>query len=157
MDDALLGRWWIGIVRSGAENDIRRWRCHCFRILSTVAFGNATTRAFLPEPLMTMWIILALLAIFRWIESSAWKWSITAGVFCGLAVLTKVFAVFPLIPAFALVVITSFGLRRTLKNLQFWVIVALAALSRLHIIFSQIRSLEAITWQRGCCHIRANC
>jgi len=91
-------------------------------------FGNATTRAFLPEPLMTMWIILALLAIFRWIESSAWKWSITAGVFCGLAVLTKVFAVFPLIPAFALVVITSFGLRRTLKNLQFWVIVALAAI-----------------------------
>jgi 4-amino-4-deoxy-L-arabinose transferase-like glycosyltransferase len=91
-------------------------------------FGNATTRAFLPEPLMTMWIILAVLAIYRWIESSTWKWSIAAGVFCGLAVLTKVFAVFPLVPAFALVTLASFGLRRTLANLQFWVIVALAAI-----------------------------
>jgi hypothetical protein len=91
-------------------------------------FGNTTTRAFLPEPLMIMWIILAVYAIYLWVESSTWKWAIGAGVFCGLAVLTKVFAAFPLIPAFALVVLTSFGLRRTLINLQFWVIVALAAI-----------------------------
>ena len=91
-------------------------------------FGNTTTRAFLPEPLMIMWIILALYAIVRWVESSTWKWAIGAGVFCGLAVLIKVFAVFPLFPAFALVVLTSFGLRRTLTNFQFWVIVALAAI-----------------------------
>ena len=91
-------------------------------------FANATTRAFLPEPLMIMWVILALYAIYRWVESPAWKWAIFSGVFCGLAVLTKVFAVFPLIPSFALVVLTSFGLRRTFKNLQFWAIVALAAI-----------------------------
>jgi hypothetical protein len=91
-------------------------------------YGNTTTRAFLPEPLMIMWIILALYAIYRWVESSTWKWSIASGVFCGLAVLTKVFAVFPLIPAFALVVLTSFGLRRTITNIKFWVIVALAAI-----------------------------
>jgi 4-amino-4-deoxy-L-arabinose transferase-like glycosyltransferase len=91
-------------------------------------FGNTTTRAFLPEPLMVMWILLALVAIHRWVESSTWKWAIAAGVFCGLAVLTKVFAAFPLFPAFALVVLTSFGLRHTLKNRQFWVIVALSAI-----------------------------
>jgi 4-amino-4-deoxy-L-arabinose transferase-like glycosyltransferase len=91
-------------------------------------FGNITTRAFLPEPMMIMWIILALYAIYRWVETSTWKWAICAGVFCGLAVLTKVFAAFPLIPAFALVVLASFGLRRTLTNLQFWVILALAAI-----------------------------
>jgi hypothetical protein len=91
-------------------------------------YGNTTTRAFLPEPLMIMWIILALYAIYRWVESSTWKWTILSGVFCGLAVLTKVFASFPLIPAFALVVLTSFGLRRTLTNVKFWVIVGLAAI-----------------------------
>jgi 4-amino-4-deoxy-L-arabinose transferase-like glycosyltransferase len=91
-------------------------------------YGNSTSRAFLPEPLMIMWIILALYAIYRWVESSTWKWAILSGVFCGLAVLTKVFAVFPLVPAFALVVLTSFGLRRTLTNVKFWVIVALAAI-----------------------------
>ena len=91
-------------------------------------YGNAITRDFLPEPLMIMWIILALYAIYRWVESPTWKWSIASGIFCGLALLTKVFAAFPLIPAFALVVLASFGLRRSLTNLQFWAIVALAAL-----------------------------
>ena len=91
-------------------------------------FGDTTTRAFLPEPLMVMWILLALYAIYRWVESSTWKWTIAAGVLCGLALLTKIFAAFPLIPAFALVVLTSFGLRRTIFNLKFWVIVVLAAI-----------------------------
>ncbi len=72
-------------------------------------FGNTTTRAFLPEPLMIMWIILALYAIHRWIEGQKWKWAIATGISCDLAVLTKVFAVFPLIPAFVLIVLTSFG------------------------------------------------
>jgi 4-amino-4-deoxy-L-arabinose transferase-like glycosyltransferase len=91
-------------------------------------FGITTTRAFLPEPFMIMWILLALYAIVRWVETSTWKWAVGAGVFCGLAVLSKVFAAFPLIPAFALVVLVSFGLRRTLTNVQFWLIVVLAAI-----------------------------
>src|SRR5512140_858440 len=36
-------------------------------------FGSTTTRAFLPEPMMVMWILLALYAIYRWVESSTWK------------------------------------------------------------------------------------
>ena len=91
-------------------------------------FGNATTREFLPEPLMVMWIILALYATHRWVESSTWRWAVAAGVFSGLAVLTKVFAVFPLTPALILVALATFGFRRTITNLQFWVIVALAAI-----------------------------
>jgi 4-amino-4-deoxy-L-arabinose transferase-like glycosyltransferase len=89
-------------------------------------FGNSTTRAFLSEPLMIMWIILALYAIYRWVEKPNWKWAILAGVLCGLAVLTKVFAVFPLAPAFILVVLTAYGFRRTITNPQFWAIVVLA-------------------------------
>ncbi|MBU2610112.1 MAG: glycosyltransferase family 39 protein [Chloroflexi bacterium] len=89
-------------------------------------FGNTTTRCFLPEPLMVMWIILALFALYRWVESQTWKWTITAGVLAGLAVLTKVFAVFPLAPAIILVNLSAFGFRRTVTNLKFWIMVALA-------------------------------
>ena len=66
-------------------------------------FGIAITRSFLPEPLMVMWIILALFALYRWIESQTWKWTIAAGVLAGLAVLTKVFAIYPLAPVIILV------------------------------------------------------
>ncbi len=89
-------------------------------------FGNTTTRCFLPEPLMVMWIILALFALYRWVESQTWKWTIIAGVLAGLAVLTKVFAVFPLAPVIVLVNLSAFGFRRTVTNLKFWVMVALA-------------------------------
>jgi hypothetical protein len=89
-------------------------------------FGNATTRCFLPEPLMVMWIILALYAFYNWVESQTWKWTIATGVLAGLAILTKVFAVFPLAPVIMLVNLSTFGLRRTILNFKFWIVVALA-------------------------------
>lgn len=91
-------------------------------------FGNATTRCFLPEPLMVMWIILALFALYHWIEKQTWKWTFATGVLLGLAVFTKVFSIFPLAPAFILVNLASFGFRRTIKNVKFWVIVAIAGI-----------------------------
>ena len=89
-------------------------------------FGIAITRSFLPEPLMVMWIILALFALYRWIESQTWKWTIAAGVLAGLAVLTKVFAIYPLAPVIILVNLSAFGLRRTVTNIKFWIMVAIA-------------------------------
>ena len=89
-------------------------------------FGNTTTRCFLPEPLMVMWVILALFAFYRWIESQTWKWTIITGVLAGLAILTKVFAIFPLAPVIILVSLTAFGLRRTVTNPKFWIMAVLA-------------------------------
>jgi hypothetical protein len=91
-------------------------------------FGNTTTRCFLPEPLMVMWVILALFACYRWIENQTWKWALITGVLAGLAVLTKVFAIYPLAPAIILVNLVGFGFRRTLTNLKFWGMVALAGI-----------------------------
>ena len=91
-------------------------------------FGNTTTRGFLPEPLMIMWILLALYSLSRWIENQTWKWTIITGIMAGLAVLAKVFAIFPLAPAIILVCLSAFGLRRTVTNPKFWTIVAIAGI-----------------------------
>jgi len=50
------------------------------------------------------------------------------GIMAGLALLTKVFAVFPLAPAIILVCLSAFGLRRTVTNPKFWTIVAIAGI-----------------------------
>ncbi len=91
-------------------------------------FGNTETRAFLPEPLMVMFIFLALYSSYRWAESLSWKWSIATGLLAGLAILTKIFAVFPLVPAIFLICLGSFGLRRLIKNPQAWLVLILSIL-----------------------------
>ncbi len=91
-------------------------------------FGNAITREFLPEPLMVMWIVLALFAFSHWIEDQTWKWTILTGVFTGLALLTKIFAIFPLAPAIILASIAAFGFRKIVTKLKFWTIAALAGM-----------------------------
>ncbi|MBM3152676.1 MAG: glycosyltransferase family 39 protein [Chloroflexi bacterium] len=91
-------------------------------------YGNTETRAFLPEPLMVMFILLALYAAHRWVESSSWKWAVTTGVLAGMAILTKIFAIFPTSMAILLVCIESYGLRRMVKNPQVWLVALLSVL-----------------------------
>jgi hypothetical protein len=91
-------------------------------------FGNTESRAFLPEPLMVMFIFLALYASYRWVEGSSWKWAILTGLLAGMAILTKIFAVFPLAPAIFLICLASFGLRRSVKNPQAWLVLILSVL-----------------------------
>ncbi len=91
-------------------------------------FANTVTRAFLPEPLMVMWILWALYAFSQWLDRQTWKWSIGTGILCGLAIFTKVFAVYPLALAILFSSIASFGFRAALKNVQLWVIAAITIL-----------------------------
>ena len=39
-------------------------------------FGILVSRSFLPEPLMVMWILFAVFAIYRWVETHTWKWAL---------------------------------------------------------------------------------
>jgi 4-amino-4-deoxy-L-arabinose transferase-like glycosyltransferase len=91
-------------------------------------FGIIEIRAFLPEPLMVMFIIWALYAIYRWTDRPTWKWGLAAGVLAGMAIFTKVFAVYFLGPTLLLTILTSFGWRRAIKDPQVWMMVALMAL-----------------------------
>lgn len=60
-------------------------------------WGVVASRAFQPDPWMVMWVLLAAYALFRWSGSGAasWKWAILSGLFSGLAVLVKAYAVYP--------------------------------------------------------------
>lgn len=60
-------------------------------------WGVLATRTFQPDPWMVMWILFAAYALYRWAESRAlcWRWTLLAGLFSGLAILIKVYAVFP--------------------------------------------------------------
>jgi len=42
-------------------------------------FGVQASRSFQPDPLMTMWIVLAAGAFYRWSEQPAWKWALRSG------------------------------------------------------------------------------
>jgi len=92
-------------------------------------FGVQHSRAFLPEPLMILFILLALWAAYRWTErGGGWPWALAAGVFAGIAILIKVYAVFTLIPSLALLLLSAFGLRHLLAQKPFWVALALAVI-----------------------------
>lgn len=99
-----------------------------FAYFMLLPYGNIETRAFLPEPLMIMFIFLALYSSYRWVESSSWKWAIITGLLAGIAILVKVFAVFPLAPSIFLVSLGAFGLRRMIKNPQVWLVLILSML-----------------------------
>lgn len=60
-------------------------------------WGVVATRTFQPDPWMVMWILIAAYALYRWAESQArsWRWTLLAGLFSGLAILIKAYAVFP--------------------------------------------------------------
>jgi hypothetical protein len=85
-----------------------------------VPFGVTGSRAILPEPLMVMWIMISAWCLYQWSEKKTWLWSILSGITAGLAVFTKVFAVFPIGCAAVAIVIQAWGLKRAIRDLKVW-------------------------------------
>ncbi len=90
-------------------------------------YANTHSRAFLPEPLMIMVMLLGLFAVYRWVETARWKWAIAAGVTLGLAILVKIFVVFPLLFGIPFFLLASWGWKSTLRSRQVWVFAGLTA------------------------------
>ena len=93
-----------------------RLSCRIFNVdgaLTALAFyvvlpiGVIVSRRFQPDPFMVMWIIFAALALDYWRERGTWKSGLLAGVICGIAVLIKVFAVFPVAVMATMIVLSS--------------------------------------------------
>lgn len=58
-------------------------------------FGVQASRAFQPDPGMVMWIAVAAYALYRWSEAPrSWRWTLAAGLVCGMAILTKAVAIY---------------------------------------------------------------
>jgi len=86
------------------------------------------SRAFQPEPLLVMMIIIASWAFFNFLQSRNVVWAVATGILCGLALYVKVVAVFFLAPAFAVPLIMRDGFKKTLLSKFTWLIAVLAIL-----------------------------
>lgn len=93
-----------------------------------VPFGVVASRSFQPDPLMVMFILLALWAFYRWYRQPSWKSAIFAGALAGLALFVKAVALFPVLFALAAFILVAKGLRKAIRDPQIWAIAFLAAL-----------------------------
>src|SRR5512140_120756 len=66
-----------------------------------VPFGVIASRAFMPDPLMVCLIIFSLWALFRWQNTSSWKWAIAFGILSGATLFVKNLSVFIVVGGFA--------------------------------------------------------
>jgi 4-amino-4-deoxy-L-arabinose transferase-like glycosyltransferase len=88
-------------------------------------FAVYTSRSFQVDPLMVMFIMLSAYALYRWLESSTWRWAIAAGVLGGLTILVKVTAGLPVIAMAVAVTLTRLGVRRSWRDSQVWLMAIL--------------------------------
>jgi hypothetical protein len=133
-------------------------------------FSVQASRSFQPDPGMTMWLCLSALALYRWSEeqtrsASGWKWTLLAGVFCGLAVLTKAVAIFIVGGAFlSLILYTLFrsgtkslaaSFFKQLRNPHIWVILILmVAPTAIYYLSRQGRTAEYFSsWTLSLSHL----
>ena len=94
-------------------------------------FGIIASRSIQPDPLMIGLIFSALWAFERWHTEGSWKWTIIAGILSGSAIFLKNIAVFPLLGAFALVILSTQGLIQALKNPKVWTLAIITVLPTL--------------------------
>jgi 4-amino-4-deoxy-L-arabinose transferase-like glycosyltransferase len=100
-------------------------------------FAVEASRSFQVDPMMVMFILLTAFAFYRWMEGTNWKWALISGILAGISILVKVTAAFPIIAMAVAIVIYRFGLIGSIKQLQVWVIAALAAVpGSLYYLFS---------------------
>jgi 4-amino-4-deoxy-L-arabinose transferase-like glycosyltransferase len=85
-----------------------------------VPFGVVASRAFMPDPLMVCLIIFTLWALFRWQNTSSWKWAILFGVLAGTALFVKNLSSFIIVGGFAGVFLGARGLKRSIREPQVW-------------------------------------
>ncbi len=71
-----------------------------FMVFMVTPYTVIASRAFQPDPLMVMFMILAIWGMVRWIDQDNIKNALLAGVFAGLAIFIKSVVIFPLAFAF---------------------------------------------------------
>jgi 4-amino-4-deoxy-L-arabinose transferase-like glycosyltransferase len=87
-----------------------------------LGFGVIASRSFQPDPLMVALILGGLWSFERWHTEKTWKWTIITGLLSGMAIFVKTVAVFPLLGAFTFVILTTRGLKQSLKDPHVWVL-----------------------------------
>ena len=93
-----------------------------------VGFGVIASRSFQPDPMMVGLILASLWAFERWNTERTWKWTIITALLSGMAIFVKTVAIFPLLGAFSFVILTTRGLKQTVKDPQVWTLAIITAL-----------------------------
>jgi 4-amino-4-deoxy-L-arabinose transferase-like glycosyltransferase len=119
---------------------------------------------------MTMWLSLSALALYRWSEQRGqdkpgWKWALLAGLFSGLAVLTKAVVIFAVGGVFIALVLYTFlasrsgsiaaSLLKLLRTPQVWVIgILMVAPTAIYYLSRQGRAAEYFSsWTLSLSHL----
>jgi 4-amino-4-deoxy-L-arabinose transferase-like glycosyltransferase len=88
-------------------------------------FGIYASRSFQPDPLMVMWIILAMWALVRWQAQRRLHWALLLGLSGGMAALIKPWIGLMVgLPTLA-VVLSEWGLRQAVRDVRVWLAAAL--------------------------------
>lgn len=94
-----------------------------------IPYALRASRAFQPDPLMVMLIIIFWWAIVRWGRNPAsWKWTLLAGISGGLAIFVKFPAAFFVVGGALGAIFAYAGFRKALKLPQTWAMVLLGIL-----------------------------
>jgi hypothetical protein len=99
-----------------------------FAFYMLMDFGINASRSFQPDPLMVMCILLTLNALTRFSQQKNWKWAILSGLFGGIAILVKVFAVYPIAISAISLVLTSWEMRKFYRDPKIWTTAAIMIL-----------------------------
>jgi len=91
-------------------------------------FGVRFSRTLLPDPMMVAAITISVWALYTWNQKHTLKWAILTGILTGFAILAKSIAGIILILPFAIFILSNASFRQTIKDLQTWLILVLAAL-----------------------------
>lgn len=83
-------------------------------------FSVIVSRSFLPDVPMTVMMLTSIYFIYRWAESPTLVFAVLAGLFSGGAILIKVFAAYPLVFVMVLMLLSSLGISKAIKNPQVW-------------------------------------
>jgi len=91
-------------------------------------FGVIASRSFQPDPLMIGLTLTSLWVFDLWLEKRTWRLAMLGGLVTGMAIFVKNVAVFPLLGAFALMLLAERGWKGSLKDPQTWALAFITAL-----------------------------
>ena len=84
------------------------------------------SRSLQPDPLMVSFLAIFIWALAGWQDEKNWRWAILAGLFGGLAILSKIIAIFFVAGGAIMVVLKTLPLKKALKTPQVWTIALLS-------------------------------
>lgn len=91
-------------------------------------YGIPASRAFQPDPLMLLLILVFWWSIQQWARKNTWPWAILAGLAGGFAIFVKFPAVFFVAPGAFGAILAYPGFTTAIKNIKTWLIALLCVL-----------------------------